>query len=262
MAGRARRLATAWLAVAACLLGAAGPATADHPLKPDLVTVKLRASEVFVSQEGKKTLLRLANRVGNAGAGPLEVRPSEEPTDCDGDGDSTDELIGYQRVYEHPWVFGSDANTFAEPEVGCVVYHAAHSHWHVASIARYSLLSEATGKTTAGNKVGFCLLDSGRIDGGTAAGSYGDSGCGSSKTLPSLTGISPGYFDLYGSNTPGQRINVTGLKRGRYCLRSTANPKGHLRESNLANNVAEMRIRLNPKRGVVRKVSRTCKLPA
>lgn len=249
------------LSSALCLGMTSATALADHPLEPDLVTVDLRAAELEVSQAGKQTLLRLANRVGNTGEGPLEVRPSSDYQDCDGDGDSTDELIGYQWIYEHSWAPGSDENVHDETDVGCVTYHAVHTHWHVAKIARYSLIEEETGKLKDGNKVGFCLGDSDRIDGILAPGFYSFGGCGSSTTLPTVTGISPGFFDLYTAATAGQRVNVTGLEPGRYCLRSVANPDGTLVESDASNNLAEMRIRLNPEREVVRKISRNCQLP-
>src|SRR5688572_13991838 len=233
MAGTARRLATSALAASSCLPSAASPAAPHHPLEPDLVTGKLSPKEMVVSQEGKKTLLRLSNRVGNIGGGPLEIRPGNTSTDCDGDDDPSNDLPGIQRVYEHAWT-PSDGNlgndVFTPTPIGCVRYHPPHNHWHVASIARYSLFDEATGELSDGNKVGFCLLDSGRIDGQAQAGFYGISGCGNSEKLPTITGISPGFFGLYTSSTPGQRINVTGLEPGRYCLRSTANPGGTILE--------------------------------
>lgn len=247
-------------ATALCLGVISAPALADHPLEPDLVTVKLRASEMEIALDGKKTLLRLSNRVGNQGEGPLEIRPSAEYTDCDGDGEAANELIGYQRVYEGSWTPGGTNPSFTDTEIGCVIYHPQHSHWHVTSIATYSLFDEATGELTDGNKVGFCLLDSGRIDGAQTSGTYGRGGCGSPEALPTLTGISPGYFDLYDNQTPGQRINVTGLEAGTYCLRSAADPGNDLIESDTTNNVAEMQIRLNPGRQVVKKLSRTCEL--
>lgn len=237
-------------------------AHADHPLEPDLVTIKLRASEMEIALDGKKTLLRLSNRVGNQGQGPLEIRPSTEFTDCDGDGEAANELLGYQRVYEDSWTPDGPNASYTETEIGCVIYHPQHSHWHVTSIARYSLFDEETGELTDGHKVGFCLLDSGRIDGAQTSGTYGRGECGSPEALPTLTGISPGYFDLYDSTTPGQRINVTGLEAGTYCLQSTADPGNDLIESDTTNNVAEMQIRLDPERRTVKKLSRTCELGA
>lgn len=261
-AGRSRTISAGCAALAAtalCLGASSAPALAEHPLEPDLVTVKLQESELQVAQDGKKTLLRLANRVGNTGQGPLEIAPGSEKTDCDGDGDSTDELMGFQRIYTHSWVPGLSSNTFTSDGIGCVIYHPQHSHWHVASIARYSLFDEVTGELTDGNKVGFCLLDSGSIS-GSGDSFYNATGCGSPDDLPTLTGISPGFFDLYSAFTPGQRINITNLDPGKYCLRSKANPDSTLVETTIDNNVAEMRVKLNPERGVIKKVSRNCAL--
>lgn len=260
MAGIARRSALGALIAASVAIAAPAPAHADHPIPPDLITVKPAISEMNVVSRGKRTFLRIANRVGNQGEGPLEIRPSEDYTDCDGDGDATRELIGYQLIFDHEWIPGSDENTFTEEDIGCVVYHRVHTHWHVTSIARFALVDVRTKVSTFGRKVGFCLGDSGRIDGGSPNDGdfFAFSGCGSQNVLPTVTGISPGFFDLYGTNTPGQRVEVTGLRTGRYCLRSAADPEEKLTESDEANNAAELLIRLNPGRDVVRKVAPDC----
>jgi len=258
MAGKRNRLALAWCVAMLALAISPSAALADHPLEPDLVTLKLHQEDLLVSADETKTLLKLSNRVGNQGAGPLEIRPGASSTNCDGDDDPENDLPGFQRVYEHEWVPGGN-NSFSETPIGCMRFHPPHNHWHVMSIARYSLYDEATGSLTEGNKVGFCLLDSGGIDGGNG-GFYNANGCGNSTTLPTLTGISPGFFDLYSFATPGQRINVTGLESGRYCLRSSADPDNNLFESDDSNNSVDLQIRLNPERQVVKKLSRTCEL--
>ena len=260
MAGSIKGLIAAFgtLALLAFLPAAA---RAEHPLEPDrldpdLITVDLSAGEMSIEERGNRTLLRLANRVGNIGAGPLEIRSDGQGPGCDAEG----EVRGFQRTYEKEWSPAGPNTEFEDQEIGCIRYHPSHFHWHVTSIARYTLVDEETGVPVDGNKVGFCLGDSGHIEEFPSAQPfYSFDGCGSGPdTLPTITGISPGFFDLYGPSTAGQRINVTGLERGRYCVRSEANPTGEVHESDPQNNVDELRVRLNPERQRVTGLAGPC----
>ena len=51
-------------------------------------------------------------------------------------------------------------------------------------------------------------------------------------------GISVGWADEYAEYLPGQHVDVTGLARGLYCLRSVADPAGTIRERDETNNAA------------------------
>jgi hypothetical protein len=52
---------------------------------------------------------------------------------------------------------------------------------------------------------------------------------------------------------------VTGLRRGRYCLVSTADPHNLLLESDNSNNSHRARIALHPAKRMVERLSRHCR---
>jgi hypothetical protein len=60
-----------------------------------------------------------------------------------------------------------------------------------------------------------------------------------------IEGLSVGYGDTYPWNIAGQSFDITDLDDGCYWLRSTANPEGHLMESDKTNNSAEVSFRLS-----------------
>ena len=63
-------------------------------------------------------------------------------------------------------------------------------------------------------------------------------------------GLSVGWADLYHYFTPGQRLNITGVTRGTYCLVSVVNPPNG--PSQIQSSTGQQRppppIRLNPNR--------------
>jgi hypothetical protein len=258
-------------AIAAFAMISAAPASghSSTPLIPDLLTLPLAQDQVIVTREEHRTLLRLSTEVANHSSGPLEVFPSEVSSDCDGDGDPTDDRDAYQRIFEDSnasGVFepGADA-VFSERLFGCMRYHPAHDHWHVLDFARYELRREPDGRKVAhSRKVGFCLVDTRQAFPGpgspsTARYPFGGSaaeGCNETATQ----GISPGWVDSYPFLLPGQDLDVTGLPRGRYCLTSHADPLDLLEELDDANNVRAVRLALRPQRLAVRKLASACRL--
>ena len=271
-AGRPRAIGTgcAALAAAALCLGATSAQAADRSLEPDLVTLPLTQEDLFLDQSGKgerASVLRMTNEVGNQGVGPLEIEASGASSGCDGDTDPSNDRIAAQRVYEDAAPFDGEFDretdtSYETSEIGCLQYHPAHFHWHVLDFAKYTLLSERTGVPTDGTKVGFCLGDSSHPFSSLGADDpyYQFSGCGTEDAAPSFMGISVGWADIYGYSTPGQRIRVTGLPEGRYCLRSEADPVDSLAELDELNNGTELRIHLNLERGRVRALSSACDL--
>jgi hypothetical protein len=261
------------IAVAGALISLAlapAPALADHPLEPDLVTLNLSKSDLFVERVSKhRILLRLTNEVGNQGAGPMEVFPGGEAETCDGNANLEVGRIAYQRVFidanDADGGFNRSVDTASEvSNAGCMQYHPPHAHWHVLDFAEYSLLDPKTEAPVAnGTKAGFCLVDTltpfPLLPGFPAQRHYTFDGCGNDpETPPSLEGISVGYSDVYSSGTPGQQINVTGLEAGKYCLVSEADPSDNLAETNDANNAREVLIRLNPDKQKVRRLAGAC----
>lgn len=119
-----------------------------------------------------------------------------------------------------------------------------HWHWHYDGAARYELLL-AKGKKISGAKIGFCLFDTYDFTDKEAyfrgSGTQSEDWC--RPNLPGTSfvrmGISPGVGDYYAAQLADQWIDVTGLKPANYVLRATANPGGHLIETDLTNNVLE-----------------------
>jgi hypothetical protein len=116
------------------------------------------------------------------------------------------------------------------------------------------LKREKTGHTVVrSTKIGFCIFDRRRafhVPHSPEFGYYPRNGdCDEDST----EGLSVGWADLYSYQLPGQGLNVTGLRSGKYCLVSIADPDNRLRESDNSNNARRTRIKLNPR---ARKVDR------
>jgi len=227
----------------------------NHELRPDLITVQPFDISIVSVRKGKSTerRLRLSNRIANIGEGPLEMYPVSE--DCDGDGDVRNDRLVKQRIF-------GDTNGVAgfqrgdtvlyEHEVGCMIFHAQHRHWHLQNFAEYELWGvDAWGQPTgaepvaASTKVSFCVIDTDNY--GSSEDPYYTS-CGRSATL----GLSVGWSDVYGYWLAGQYIVINGLADGTYCLLSTADPgddpsdpnDGGILESNEVNNAAGVLVTL------------------
>jgi hypothetical protein len=249
MATRLRLAAAGVLAAAgavAAVVFAPGAAGGPAALTPDLITLAVEEEQIIVTEEGSKTLLRLTTEVANVGNGPLEVFPSAVSANCDDDGEP-----------------GADG-VASEHRFGCMRYHAAHDHWHTLDFARYELRKDPSGKLVAGSrKVGFCLVDTRPVFPGPGTPQhprypFGSAsphvGCDQNATQ----GVSAGWADSYVFAVPGQQLDLTGLRRGHYCLISRADPLDLLDELNEENNVRRVRVALRPNRLSVRKLTGRC----
>ena len=214
-----------------------------------------------VVTEGRRgtRLLRFDNEVVNKGIGPLEVLPVR--TDCDGDGRVSAEAVALQRIYRD-----ADGDSIfrrrvderrVTSEAGCLRYHAAtgHNHWHLADFALHELLAyKKSGKlghaVASSPKISFCLIDSRRRRGDLAGSPvrpyYGPRAC----KRNGVTGISVGWSDWYAAYLPGQELDITGVAAGTYCLRSTIDPVGKLRELREWNNRRGVRVRITRRAAV------------
>ena len=265
-----------WLAAGVALTAAASIAfagqvqagSAADPLLPDLRTVAAGPFGLDVKKSKAKATLRISNKIANQGSGPLDL--SAEPATAGGDIDCTvgeyPEPVGADRdanqtIFEDTnengeYDPGVDQESEA-PKVGCFEYHAPHSHWHFQDFSQYRLDDVDTGDPVAGpsRKIGFCLLDGyhkyPNVPGSPSSGHYpSGNGCaqGAPGTSPGPMGLSVGWADLYSYALPGQRLDITGVPSGTYCLVSRANPPGgaaEIIESDPANNERRREVELD-----------------
>jgi hypothetical protein len=271
-ASRRVAIAAVALSLAPALAGPnSAPGAAPTPagvLLPDLAIAPVQRDGLLVERYGDRTVLRFSTEIANRGDGPLEVFPSTVSSDCDGDGDPSNDRDTSQRVFADSngngvLDRGIDA-VHSERRFGCMRFHAAHDHWHVLDIAAYELTREPSGKTVAGSrKVGYCLSDNRLAFPGEATppgavypSPPGSEGCDATA----IEGLSVGWTDLYALGLPGQDLEITGLPRGRYCLIMGADPRELLEERDEANNVRRVRLRLRPDVPAVRKLAGQCRV--
>lgn len=283
-AGGLKRVGMAGLAAAGALaiagLALSADASSGAPAGPELLPDLFveRPAELYLAGH-RETRLRISNTVSNKGRGPLEMTGNGSPCPFPG---TTLGRLTEQRVYsdsDHPGspgYFERDHDEQSVPrEAGCSRYHPKHQHWHFDNFARYTLLSEASGKVVAGaRKVSFCVIDTGRPypgrNGSPSASYYPqnpDNPSYRTCSETSIDGLSIGWEDTYGASLRGQGIKVTGLPRGSYCLVLETDPPtesstaGVLAESNEDNNKRTVRLRMRLRRDVVNRVGSVCKLP-
>ena len=248
---RTERLLAAATAIAALVVVAlpftagAGGAGSDQ-LLPDLKTREL--TDVRTGTDGPGRELRFSNEVLNAGPGVLQVDPDPPGSgDCDGDGGVENDRTATQRVYTDADANGGFRRSmdtgYASSSVGCMVFHPAHGHWHFNDFARYKLRRNSTGRRVAvSTKVSFCMRDSWRRAGstpGSPSSPYFED-CAPNATM----GISVGWSDEYGWSLADQDLDITGLPEAWYCLSSTADPDGRLKEDDDMNNRASTKLRI------------------
>jgi hypothetical protein len=281
LAHRIRIMFAVAIAIAGvAVIHAADGVAGGGPLVPDLKTLPpLDSPWLNLTQTKKRLVLHLSNRIGNHGSGPLDLYAGPVDATCQGQYEGAD-LEADQQIFDDTngnRHFDPDDEPGPGQQVGCFEYHPAHNHWHYQDFAQYSLVDVKTDELVAGpsKKIGFCILDGDRafpeLPGTPDSGHYpgGGTGCGQGapETGPSSMGLSVGYADTYTYFLPGQRLEVTGIEKGVYCLVSTANPDhgagdtNQLIESDDTNNGRRERIRINPAVAKVIDLDRSCPAP-
>jgi hypothetical protein len=229
-----RRLTTVAVLAAASTGSMALASTASAAaLLPDLVADAPgpgKKPEIYDDGTGQRLLMRMNGYVHNRGSGALEIR---------GSGPSGGLMTTVQqRVYDSSGGFSdlpSSARLWFETTDG-------HNHWHLMNAMRYSLWSaDRSYEAAPSQKVGFCLLDSQRIEGnGPVRGVYpvpDDNFCGQGEPNRSevVMGVSAGWRDIYGSALPFQWVDVSDTSPGSYWLRADADPTSVVKESEEVN---------------------------
>jgi hypothetical protein len=235
--------------VGSALVSFGGPALASHTqggdLLPDLVT--LQPSDVSIEWADGERRLRFTNEIANRHTGVLELFPETgDGGDCDGDGAPGNDRLIRQRVYQDSdgngsFTRGADTEWWGR-EVGCMVFHGEHEHWHMEDFTLFEL-RDSSGAVVRGVKTSTCMLDTWRavdLPGAPDSAYYRYEDC----SQHSPQGISVGWVDRYASDLPAQYIVITNVPDGDYCLVSTADPEDRALETNEDNNEASIRLRL------------------
>lgn len=197
------------------------------PILPDLRTLAPAALSLKRESSGDLKdhyLLRFDNTVGNWG-GPLEIVANLQHSR-----DLT------QNIYD-AYTGGSIVSSVS---VGSdLVFHPTHNHFHFQDFATYLLLKKDVNgtyqpTTRVGTKTSFCIVDTIRV-------AVLGSGVSTNRTCTAAKqGLSAGWADVYDANLPDQWIDfgTSTPADGDYAIKSTADPKNKLLESNDDNNSA------------------------
>ena len=197
-------------------------------------------SGLVLTRAGTHFRLGFDSAASNVGGGPLVVigsRPNRRAATMD-----ATQVIQLE-----------DGRARSRRSVGVLRYVRSrdHSHWHLVPFMRYEL-RRATDLTRAvrDRKTGFCLGD--RYDTelklpAKPSEKVFRSRCGLSapRLLRLRQGISVGYGDDYDANLEGQYLDITGLPAGRYYLVHQVNGDRRLHESNYANDMAWLLVRVS-----------------
>jgi len=222
------------VAAIACAFAAA-PAAVAAPVLPDIVAdapVGVGAPEVQADAQGSRLLLRLDGFVHNRGPGPLDIRGSNPSGGVMG--------TVRQRVYDSAGGFTDVAHAPAPS----LIYETNddHEHWHLLHAMRYSLWSQDRSAEVAPvQKVGFCLLDSERVEAPASARAVYSEGSDNfcrwqEPNAPSVfMGVSPGWRDIYSSVLAFQWVDISDVAPGSYWLRADADPDGVIAETDEVN---------------------------
>lgn len=197
-----------------------------------------------MAEAGARRCLRFDQVIANRGAGPLELRYRVEDL-------ATDQPV-VQRIYR------SDGS-YRDRQVGTYRFHATHAHFHYMDFGQARLWSsnaraERLGDAPAavGEKSGFCVMDIenfafGRK--GDGARTYFFEACNDPSRRDDgdtdiVTGISPGWADVYNWFLADQYIEVTNVPDGYYLLETIADAARAVVEQDESDNAADVLVRI------------------
>lgn len=206
----------------------------NSPVLPDLIADPATGpiAVIYQDESGTRRLLRFNGYIHNAGRGALELRGSKPV-----DGEMS---VVEQRVYRSEAGFHDLVNVPAprvifEPTDG-------HDHWHLRNAAGYSLWNgERTTQVAPAQKIGFCLIDSTRVDPwANADKTYSEAnisfcGHGDPGANKVTMGISAGWRDYYDRSLPFQWVDISDVQPGKYSLRAEMDPDGVIAETDEQN---------------------------
>ncbi len=247
---------------------------------PDLLSVI--PQQIGLQNAQQQEIIRFSNSIANLGAGVWWLEP-EFP--------ESDDISQVQSAYQ---VFSNSATVtddvppaenaqdyLGRCKKGDFAFHPSHNHWHINHVAEFKVCDTAnfeqnkaeghpgqcnavpvSAGVAASVKVTFCLIDWIKLGENT---SNSDPTRNFWECQTGYQGISPGWVDQYHHSTPDQQIYITGIEPGHYYIVTTANYDRVFEETNVHNNSAWVKIRLdrdskgNPK---ITRLATACDDPA
>jgi hypothetical protein len=233
---------------------------AQSVVYPDLQVIT-PVSEISIGNPTPSTReLRFSHITWNAGAGPLEIRPSFNS--------GTGYAQGSQRLYTR----NSSGQLTPVQDVPITIplkwVYATGTDYQFP-LSAFGLYSDANGSVGAlvasSPKVDFCMTEDFTVSGATVDAVPPFTGTQFQTTYPVLQntpqsvvydpsncgnpngtlGLSVGWGDKYDYLDLGENIDITSLPDGVYWLRSTADPYHLLQESDPTNNMTDTQLRIS-----------------
>ena len=202
----------------------------------------LRPSDLSIEAVGNQRRLRFAASLANLGPGPLLLLPRGN-ADCPSGQHPAVQVLHRDGNGDGMFQRSQDA-TDRRREVGCMLRHPGHRHWHFDAMAAYSLRRPGTDTVLAARtKVSFCLRDNRRVPEMRVVVRREHFGRCSRN---SRQGISPGWVDIYTADLDGQWLRLPrGVDDEVLCLDLEADPRGRLAETNESDNATSVAVRID-----------------
>jgi hypothetical protein len=202
----------------------------------------LNPTDLQIEVVGKERRLRFAASLANVGPGPLLVLPQGR-SKCPRGQHPAMQVV--HRDANSDGAFQLKGNAELRRDVGCMLHHPGHKHWHYDAMARYSLrLPGNDVALVARNKVSFCLRDNRRVR--VPAQMQVARQFRRCTHSSQGQGVSPGWTDLYKADLNGQWLRLPkGVDGDVLCLDLEADPRGQLIETNEMDNTTSIAIRVD-----------------
>jgi hypothetical protein len=203
----------------------------------------LNPTDLQIEVVGNQRRLRFAASLANFGPGPLLVLPQGRSR-CPRGQHPAVQVLHRDANNDGAFQLKGDKAELRR-DVGCMLHHPGHKHWHYNAMARYSLrLPGSEEALVARNKVSFCLRDNRRVR--VPAQMQVSRQFGRCTRSSQGQGISPGWTDLYKADLKGQWLRLpSGVDGDVLCLDLEADPRGQLTETNEMDNATTIAVRVD-----------------
>jgi Lysyl oxidase len=203
----------------------------------------LNPTDLQIEVVGNERRLRFAASLANFGPGPLLVLPQGR-SKCPRGQHPALQVVHRDANNDGAFQLKGDKAELRR-DVGCMLHHPGHKHWHYDAMARYSLRRPGSEEAlVAHNKVSFCLRDNRRV--AVPARMQVARQFRRCTRSSQGQGISPGWTDLYKADLNGQWLRLPrGVDGDVLCLDLEADPRGQLIETNEMDNATSIAIRVD-----------------